>query len=82
MYIGFKPIPVLFIFLAMVLACTTIVEFALDMWQRYTARVYLDGAERIMYADAAIRSASTQYEVPREKTGEVDIEKRAEAQDS
>ena len=80
LYIGFRPMPVLFILLAMVLACTTIVEFALDTWQRYTSRIRLEGTERIMYADAATSAPS--HEIPRERTGEIDVEKRAEARDS
>lgn len=82
MYIGFQPIPVLFIFLAMVLACTTITEWALDTWQRYSARIRLRGAERVMYADVATLPSTSPVQsqpAPREKTGETDVEKRAEA---
>jgi hypothetical protein len=76
MYIGFRPIPVLFIFLAMVLACTTIIEFVLDTWVRYSSRIRLEGREQRLYADVAT------LDKPQERTGEVDVEKRAEAQES
>jgi len=83
LYIGFRPIPVLFIFLAMVLACTTIVEWTVETWQSYTARIRLEGQERLMYADGAnLPSSVLSRQLPREKTGEIDLEKRDEAQDS
>jgi hypothetical protein len=78
-YISFRPVPLLFIFFSMVLACTTIVECGLDTWSRYSARsarIQLKGSERAMYADA---STSLQ-QVPLERGGTVDVEKRAEAQ--
>jgi hypothetical protein len=80
LYIGFRPIPVLFIFLAMVLACTTIIEWALDTWMRYASRIRLEGREQPLYA--SVGTAMAHEGRPQERTGEVDVEKRAEAQDS
>lgn len=49
-YMSIKPIPIIFIFMAMVLACTTVIDWAVDCYQQYAQRVELAGEERPMYA--------------------------------
>jgi hypothetical protein len=81
-------VPVLFIFLAMVLAATKIVEWVIDTWQRQTARIQLEGGERLMYAVMHGWSSSSRCSAEQERCThpiffvEPDVEKRAEATNS
>jgi hypothetical protein len=72
-YLGVNPIPVLFIFLAMVLACTTIIEWVLDTWRRYAMRIRLEGGEQVIYAHPPSQETRPQ---------DVDVEKRGEMAES
>lgn len=63
-HLAVRPLPTIFIFLAMLLASATIVEWVLDTWQRYSSassaaeseeqRIRLVGEERRIYAISAV----------------------------